>query len=226
MPEAKVPETKVPEAEAVQQKNQKPGKNRKKREGCGRKRMSEGVAFISEKLAAQCSPVIKGIKPSNLLMLRDYGAGEGWWLVRRALWGTSLEAKCLYGTSQTSMWLVYRKDLLGDQLDGREQKQFLEAYGYQTGSLPILLGRLSERLGSYKRGEQEFPHELGVFLGYPMEDVRGFISHKGKDSICTGYWKVYGNAVQARRLFALYDDAREDVSRRMKQGLGLKQIAV
>ena len=188
--------------------------------------MSEGVAFVSEKLAAQCSPVIKGIKPSNLLMLRDYGAGEGWWLVRRALWGTSLEAKCLYGTSQTSMWLVYRKDLLGDQLDGREQKQFLEAYGYRTGRLPILLGRLSKRLGSYKRGEQEFPHELGVFLGYPMEDVRGFISHKGKDSICTGYWKVYGNAAQARRLFALYDDAREDVSRRMKQGIGLKQIAV
>ena len=188
--------------------------------------MSEGVAFVSGKIAAQCSPVIKGIKPSNLLMLRDYGAAEGWWLVRRALWGTNLEAKCLYGTSQTSMWLVYRRDLLSAQLGGEAQKQFLETYGYRTGSLQILLGRLSARLGSYKRGEREFPHELGVFLGYPMEDVLGFISHKGKDSICTGYWKVYGNEAQARRLFALYDDARADVFRRMKQGLCLKQIAV
>ena len=188
--------------------------------------MSEGVALVSEKIAYQCSPVIRAVKPSNLLMLRDYGARESAWLVRRALFGTNLEARCLYGTDRNSMWLVYRKDLLAMQLAGREQRYFLEERGYTAKGLSRLLGRLSAGMGSYKRGEQEFPHELGVFLGYPLEDVKGFILHKGKDSLCTGYWKVYGDENEARRTFAMYDHAKEEVSESMKQGFCLRQIAI
>lgn len=30
------------------------------------------------------------------------------------------------------------------------------------------------------RHEEDFPHEIGLFLGYPSEDVSGFIKHGAK----------------------------------------------
>ena len=32
-----------------------------------------------------------------------------------------------------------------------------------------------------------FPHEIGLLLGYPVEDVLGFIRHQGKNYLYTGY---------------------------------------
>ena len=32
----------------------------------------------------------------------------------------------------------------------------------------------------------EFPHEVGLFLSYPPEDVKGFIDHRANDFKCAG----------------------------------------
>ena len=32
-----------------------------------------------------------------------------------------------------------------------------------------------------------FPHEIGLLLGYPVEDVLGFIRYQGKNYLYTGY---------------------------------------
>ena len=32
----------------------------------------------------------------------------------------------------------------------------------------------------------EFPHEVGLFLGYPPEDVKGFIDHRANNFKCAG----------------------------------------
>lgn len=53
------------------------------------------------------------------------------------------------------------------------------------------------------RGE-DFPHEIGLFLGYPAEDVSGFIRHGARCAKCVGTWKVYGDEESARKKFALY----------------------
>lgn len=47
----------------------------------------------------------------------------------------------------------------------------------------------------------DFPHEIGLFLGYPAEDVKGFIENKAACSKCSGCWKVYGDEQAARILF-------------------------
>ena len=51
---------------------------------------------------------------------------------------------------------------------------------------------------------EAFPHEIGLFLSYPPEDVRGFIEHKGHESKCDGCWKVYGDAERAKKTFRTY----------------------
>ena len=38
-------------------------------------------------------------------------------------------------------------------------------------------------------------------LGYPLEDVVGFIRHRGKCFTCCGCWKSYGDPAAARQHF-------------------------
>ena len=49
------------------------------------------------------------------------------------------------------------------------------------------------------RRESDFPHEVGLFLGYPPRDVEGFIREKARRAKCTGAWKVYGDEEAARK---------------------------
>ena len=57
--------------------------------------------------------------------------------------------------------------------------------------------------------EMPFPHELGLLLGYPAEDVRGFMGIGYKKCLYTGYWKVYEKAEEKIALFSEYDRAMD-----------------
>ena len=49
-----------------------------------------------------------------------------------------------------------------------------------------------------------FPHEVGFVLGYPVNDVIEFESHKGHDCKFCGYWKTYSDVETARRCLCKY----------------------
>ena len=59
-----------------------------------------------------------------------------------------------------------------------------------------------------------FPHEIGLFLGYPPEDVEGFRLHRGRDYKLCGCWKVYSDVEGARQCFRRYDRCRAALCRR------------
>ena len=72
----------------------------------------------------------------------------------------------------------------------------------------------------------EFPHEVGLFLSYPPEDVKGFIDHRANNFKCTGPWKVYGDEGKARSLFAKYKKCTEIYCALWQSGSKLEQLAV
>ena len=82
--------------------------------------------------------------------------------------------------------------------------------------------KLIERLRAY----DEFPHEIGLFLSYPPEDVKGFIEHHAADFKYAGLWKVYGDEQRARDLFAKYRRCTEIYCERLHAGLSIAQLAV
>jgi hypothetical protein len=85
------------------------------------------------------------------------------------------------------------------------QHAFLAGQGYpRSAPLFVLLDYLSKRCI-----RDDFPHEIGIFLGYPVEDVRGFVAHKGRNYKLCGYWKVYGDVEKAKKCFRRYDACRE-----------------
>lgn len=56
---------------------------------------------------------------------------------------------------------------------------------------------------------EEFPHELGILLGYPPEDVEGFRRELGRNCKLNGYWKVYGNEKKAQARFDQFTRCRK-----------------
>ena len=85
---------------------------------------------------------------------------------------------------------LYRPDKLTEDLASEDAADILKNYGYPMGDFRKCIARLCRRLEE----SEEFPHEIGLFLGYPSEDVLGFITKHACDYKCAGYWKVYGDA--------------------------------
>lgn len=97
-----------------------------------------------------------------------------------------------------SLIYLYRAAWLRRVLSAEPVRAFLERMGYTAGrSCAALLEQLHRRLSLGR----EFPHEIGVFLGYPLEDVVGFIENHGQNYTCCGCWKAYGNPMAAEALF-------------------------
>ena len=66
---------------------------------------------------------------------------------------------------------------------------FLKFVGYSSDyELNDYMDELVFRLQS-----EEFPHEIGVFLGYPLKDVLGFMGYGKNELVEVKNWRVYGD---------------------------------
>lgn len=178
---------------------------------------------LREIIANQCAPVLMDVKPSNLLILTREEEQE--FLQMEPFVGIS--SLCLYVGEKKSTWLLYRKDRLEAELLWPHTREFLRTYGYVPGQdgLEGSLQKMKMRFADYKEGRMDFPHEMGVFLGYPLGDVKGFIEHRGKNYLCSGYWKVYHNENKARKTFQLYETVRDMVLQMLYAGGDLYEIS-
>ena len=77
-----------------------------------------------------------------------------------------------------SMIYVYQKEKLNKLCACKQIQNIFKQYDYNCTSLDTLILDLQKRLNDY-----DFPHEIGLFLGYPMTDVLGFI--EGKEHLRT-----------------------------------------
>lgn len=56
------------------------------------------------------------------------------------------------------------------------------------------------------------PDEIGIFLGYPIEDVISYVQNEGREFIYCKYWKVYHNVDKSLALFEEIDNVCEKVA--------------
>ena len=97
----------------------------------------------------------------------------------------------------TALLYLYRPAYLKRDLAQTEARRLLMEMGYGSASPNRCVAALVRRFQT----ESAFPHEIGLFLGYPPEDVRGFIENRAQNYCCVGYLKVYGDAQKARQTF-------------------------
>ena len=94
--------------------------------------------------------------------------------------------------------------------------------GYHSHDAARCIRELRHRL----KDSTEFPHEIGLFLGYPPEDVRGFILHKGNCCKYSGCWKVYGNEEKAAKEFAKFKKCSDIYYSKWLQGTPIQKLTV
>jgi len=169
--------------------------------------MSREVYTLFSKAAKQCAPVIMGIKESNLLKIKTADEKK----MKRIFEGTDIEMKKLYSINRMSVYIVYKRSMLEEYVRRTENMDILLENEYTDTDFDSMLDILSARCKKWTVDYNDYPHEIGIFLGYPTDDVKGFIVNNGHNFIEMGYWKVYSDVNEARRLFSAYEEAEDKV---------------
>ena len=124
--------------------------------------------------------------------------------------------------SERALIYAFRPSRLFTELKNEEAEKMLIERGYHTDNCGKCLACLMKRLSENK----DFPHEIGLFLGYPVEDVKGFIENKASCAKCIGCWKVYGDEKKAKRLFDQYKKCTCVYEKQWRAGKPLTKLAV
>lgn len=172
-----------------------------------------------------CAPTLAGLKTAGLINYRFLSEEvlgreveeENQKLNKKGVFLDILKKK-----NQQALVYVYRRDRLAEDLKKKGVAEELLQYGYTEHGPNACLQHLKKRLDHMEC----FPHEIGLFLGYPLEDVRGFIEHKGKDCKCCGAWKVYCNEYEAVRLFEKFRKCTELYLQLYANGRTVMQLTV
>lgn len=176
---------------------------------------------FERKLAYHTAPALLGIKPASLfsVSMDEFDDAEIESFNRKvACKGLRLKAISVYNGRKLIM--LYNKMKLDNQLRNAENAALLEKYGYKKGmTTKAMLDKLAERIFE----NSDFPHEIGIFLGYMIEDVCEFIKNGGSNFKFCGYWKVYGDVEKARRTFENYDKCRNFLCNKLSKGSDIYQ---
>ena len=181
---------------------------------------------MSEELFVRCcAPTLAGIKTGSMFSC-DYADPDAlrddMRRMNRLLRPKGLRILPLRYRNGTALLYVYRPDQLRHDVDCPAAREILRRSGYENKGCEECVCVLKRKLQS---GEA-FPHEVGLFLSYPPEDVRGFIENHARNYKLIGYWKVYGDETSARSTFDRYKKVTDCYCRSLKAGMSLPELVV
>jgi len=172
------------------------------------------AAFV----ALETAEVLRGVKPANLLNITN----------RRGVCGRNLY----------QLWRQYGSEVVGtgglEALELVDRHDSLLVLFYDPVALAVLLARkgvaaILTKAGYGKPADTAaslaelqcrlqaggFPHEIGVFLGYPLKDVVGFMGWARLPFTCQGPWKIYGDPASSLELANSCRECRLSMARRL-----------
>ena len=178
-------------------------------------------------LVRQCAPTLAGMKPGSIFCFNHSPLEVSrqkvcQWNKQLAPFGLTVQILLERPSSSSVIVFVYRHNRLEQMLSDDAYQSFLAEAGYERTNLDGLLGQLAYRL----RTQPEFPHEIGVFLGYPLRDVIGFIENHGRNFTCCGFWKSYGDPAEMQVCFACYRRCIQTYVAMFEQGIPIERLAV
>lgn len=173
-------------------------------------------------LAIHCAPILSGSKAANIMTVTVHEFDRIGYLLQ----GTGIRYRFLKTKGDKGILYLYREKRLRQYLEQEEIQEFLSEYGYDEVNIAKMLNLLSKRIRMYNDQDAVFPHEIGIFLEYPLGDVKGFLANEGKNFMYSGYWKVYQDLQGAVRRFTQYDMERELTIQALMQGKTIRDIVL
>lgn len=180
---------------------------------------------IERSLIEHCSPTLASLKVGSLFSFLSPACEDLHAQIRALnaqLQQKGLTLRLVKPLGERALCYLYRTSHLDAMLSDPDNAAFLRSHGYETVDAQCALETLCARLEE----NPDFPHEIGLFLGYPLGDVIGFIENKGKNCLCCGCWKAYTNACAAQKLFTKFGKCTEVYRRMYASGRTLTQLTV
>ena len=180
---------------------------------------------LEHNLIEHCAPTLAGIKSASLFsyFFSDSNAvREKVEEVNDLLNNRGVYVEILLWRENSVLVYTYRRNHLQRELRNPDVMELLQKYGYHHCEIDQCIKHLKKRLYNYHC----FPHEIGIFLGYPVEDVRGFIENSGQNCKSCGMWKVYCNEQEKQKLFDKLKKCTEIYLRVFQEGRELSRMPV
>lgn len=176
-------------------------------------------------IAMNCAPTLAGIKTGSMFSV-SYTNRKSFMRelseLNTVLTRHGLCAVLLRYMNKRALVYIFRPDDLRQDLLDPAAIAILRERGYTESDPRICLQQLIRQF----RQSKDFPHEVGLFLGYPPEDVRGFIANPHSGYHCVGCWKVYGDRTKAEQLFDRYRRCTKAYCRETARGTALEKLIV
>lgn len=187
------------------------------------RRFSNPLDCLTAYLMLECAEVLAGVKPANLISLvnRNQLCGRNLYL----LWQSyheelaarlpDLTIRVLQTRERALLLLCYNNDQLERHMAHAGIRTLLRKAGYEANSsIEAQLGELSRRIES----KGSFPHEIGLFIGYPAKDVAAFMGLIKLPFTCQCLWKIYGNPDQSLGLAEQFRCCRQRMGAILAKG--------
>ena len=174
-------------------------------------------------LVRHCAPTLTGLKTGSLFSC-PFGSREAM-LTCLLRWNRLLNVHGLHIFplhTRKGRTLIYICSLpsLKQDLEHKQAAELLTGLNYPLPCPYRCIAHLMEKLTD----TSSFPHEIGLFLGYPPEDVLGFIRDPAACKF-SGCWKVYGDVSAAQIRFESYHSCTQICCSLLTGGAGLEQLA-
>ena len=180
---------------------------------------------MEQYLINHCAPTLASLKTANLF---NYSFASEYELEAQLLHLNTLLAvkgvslTIIRKTADSALIYVYRSRKLAHDLANKTASCMLKKLGYTDLSPESAIAHLAELIN--RTGD--FPHEIGLLLGYPPGDVMGYIQNSGKNCKCSGCWKVYCNECEARKTFRRFDKCKEMYRLMFQKGKTVCQLTI
>lgn len=172
-------------------------------------------------LAFHCAPALFGIKASNLInvCLKDFSNLDEEIEELNKSFNPRICFRILNKTNTKALILVYQEYKLSRAIFNNRAYEFLLEYNYpKEKNLDLYLKHLTNKMKS-----DSFPHEIGVFLGYDLDDIKEY-QNGNKNCLLVGYWKVFSDKERKMKIFNQYTKCKNIVSSLLNKGYRLEAI--
>jgi hypothetical protein len=174
-------------------------------------RFSNDRECLASFLALETAEILEGVKPGNLINVtsRRQPCDRNLYALWQAYGEELVEAgglsvKVMRERNDSLLLFIYDSAALSRLLAENRVRTMLNRAGYwQITDLDKILAELKERIGS-----GSFPHEVGIFLGYPLKDVAAFMGWALIPFTCQGPWKIYGDPRRSLETAASHHECR------------------
>ncbi|MGP8320167.1 MAG: DUF3793 family protein [Methanosarcinaceae archaeon] len=159
---------------------------------------------------------IAGRKPATLMNISNDNGGmlNIWDNYRVNIFSKSeINYYELKRTGKNAIVLFFNQNRLNELLKNESVKKFLSEWGYEFDSIEHVLDMLRRRYAICS-----CPPEIGVFLGIPLKDVKGFMGLNSLRNTKCGMWRIYGDPAASEKLMNEYRSARNMITSRLFSG--------